>query len=87
MPARVLTRESYAASGSACTINHFYEVRTRCAVEGGRGAPAHALARPQKLLLLKDLMKTPAGRARAEARHQFMLQFLDQFAAECRGDA
>lgn len=39
----------------------------------------------QKLLLLKDLMKTGAGREMAEGRHRFMEQFLTQFHAECAG--
>ncbi|HWW39013.1 HD domain-containing protein [Pedobacter sp.] len=39
----------------------------------------------EKLLLLKDLMKTPTGRQMAENRHQFMLSYLDQFYAEWEG--
>jgi uncharacterized protein len=39
----------------------------------------------EKLLLLKDLMKTAAGRTMAEQRHQFMLLYLDQFYAEWEG--
>ena len=33
----------------------------------------------EKLLLLKDRMQTPTGRKIAEQRHEFMVQFLDQF--------
>jgi uncharacterized protein len=40
----------------------------------------------EKLLLLKDLMKTEAGKAMAEQRHQFMLDYLDQFYAEWDGE-
>jgi uncharacterized protein len=40
-----------------------------------------------KLLKLRDLMKTSAGRARAEQRHQFMLKFLEQFHLEVEGKA
>jgi len=39
----------------------------------------------EKLLLLKDLMKTETGRELAEQRHQFMLSYLDQFYAEWEG--
>jgi uncharacterized protein len=39
----------------------------------------------EKLLLLKDLMKTPTGKQMAENRHQFMLGYLDQFYAEWEG--
>lgn len=39
----------------------------------------------EKLLLLKDTMKTSAGRAIAKERHQFMLAYLDQFYREWEG--
>jgi len=41
----------------------------------------------EKLLLLKDLMKTPTGKAMALKRHQFMLTYLDQFYTEWKGEA
>ncbi len=41
----------------------------------------------EKLLKLKGLMRTEAGRAAAEGRHAFMEAFLKQFHAEWRGEA
>jgi hypothetical protein len=40
-----------------------------------------------KLLKLKDLMKTAAGKKRAEQRHQIMLDFLRTFQLETEGKA
>lgn len=39
----------------------------------------------EKLLLLKDMMKTPTGKAMAQQRHEFMLTYLDHFYAEWEG--
>ena len=40
----------------------------------------------EKLLLLKDRMKTKTGKKLAQKRHQYMEAFLDQFYAEWRGE-
>ena len=40
----------------------------------------------EKLLLLNDMMTTPTARAMAEARHQYMEDFLTQFFAEWNGE-
>ncbi len=39
----------------------------------------------EKLMLLKDLMKTDEGRKIAQHRHDFMLTYLEQFYKECDG--
>uniref|UniRef100_A0A7N2R1H8 Uncharacterized protein n=1 Tax=Quercus lobata TaxID=97700 RepID=A0A7N2R1H8_QUELO len=41
----------------------------------------------EKLLKLKDLMKTKAGQKRAERRHKFMEEFLKEFYEEWDGRA
>ena len=40
----------------------------------------------EKLLVLKDKMNTPTGKKIAEARHQYMENFLSQFYAEWEGE-
>jgi uncharacterized protein len=41
----------------------------------------------EKLLLLRDRMNTASGRRMAEARHQFMEEFLARFFSEWNGEA
>lgn len=40
----------------------------------------------EKLLHLKDLMKTPSGHKLAEERHNYMVTFVSQFLAEWAGE-
>lgn len=39
----------------------------------------------EKLLLLKDMMNTPSARMMADARHEYMVAYLDEFMAEWSG--
>ena len=40
----------------------------------------------EKLFLLKDMMKTPAGKRLAEARHKYMEEFVEVFMKEWNGE-
>ncbi len=45
----------------------------------GRKGPSAISHFYDKLVFLKDMLKTPAGRQLGEERHKFILSFLDQF--------
>jgi uncharacterized protein len=62
--------------------------RTSMSREEYRSADAPTLNHfYEKLLLLKDRLNTTRARQLAEARHRFMLEFLDRFTAEWDGRA
>jgi uncharacterized protein len=52
--------------------------------EAYKNATAHSINHfYEKLLLLKDKMNTQTGKAMAQQRHDFMLDYLKQFYSEC----
>ena len=53
--------------------------------EHGRSQDASIRHFHEKLLLLKDEMNTKAGRAMAQARHQYMVDFLAEYEKETAG--
>ncbi len=58
-------------------------VQEYTSVEAYRNSPAPTITHfYEKLLKLKGLINTPTGIAMAEERHQYMLDFLDQFYRE-----
>jgi uncharacterized protein len=48
-------------------------------VANGRKGPSAIAHFYDKLVFLKDMLKTPAGRKLGERRHKFILSFLDEF--------
>eukprot|EP00271_Cylindrocystis_brebissonii_P014229 TRINITY_DN35515_c0_g1_i1.p1 TRINITY_DN35515_c0_g1~~TRINITY_DN35515_c0_g1_i1.p1 ORF type:complete len:234 (+),score=33.53 TRINITY_DN35515_c0_g1_i1:734-1435(+) len=70
-PRANLTKEEYAKTGSVS--------------QSDSSTPTTIHHFYEKLLLLKDLMKTKAGRKRAEGRHKCMEEFLDRFYDEWDG--
>lgn len=56
--------------------------------EAYKAAKGHSLNHfYEKLLLLKERMNTPSGRALAECRHQYMEDFVARFLSEWEGEA
>jgi uncharacterized protein len=62
--------------GPAALAQH----QTAAAYKASKGASLNHFY--EKLLLLKDRMNTPTGRALAEPRHRFMEDFVAQFLEE-----
>ena len=52
----------------------------------GTGGASSLLHFYDKLLHLRAMMRTEAGRRRAEGRHRFMVEFVEQLQRECGGE-
>ena len=75
----------FAYGGHACRLMHDPDEapvlhQTAAAYKASKGASLNHFY--EKLLLLKDRMNTPTGRALAEPRHRFMEDFVAQFLEE-----
>ena len=73
----------YAGSKGHVLYDDSIPVRDKMSLSDYRNAPTPALNHfYEKLLKLKELMNTSAGREEAEKRHLFMEQFLNEFYRE-----
>ena len=74
---------NYGGHKDRAIHNPNVSIQDYASVEAYRNSPAPTITHfYEKLLKLKDLINTPTGLALAEQRHQYMLDFLDQFYRE-----
>ncbi|TMU86833.1 HD domain-containing protein [Bacillus sp. BHET2] len=77
---------AYGGKKRRSLYNPEFQVRNEMTLEEYRNGDSSSIHHfHEKLLKLKDLMCTETGRALAEERHAFMLQFLEQFTKEWNG--
>ncbi len=77
---------AYGGKKGRSLYNPDFQVRNEMTLEEYRNGDSSSIHHfHEKLLKLKDLMCTETGRALAEERHAFMLQFLEQFTKEWNG--
>ncbi|MFQ5611440.1 MAG: HD domain-containing protein [Anaerolineae bacterium] len=80
--------DSIGAVGVARVFAYSGHVNRRLWVEDDDVRPEHSALQEfrQKLVTLKDKLFTATARAIAAERHQFMVRFFEQMAAEVRGE-